>query len=157
MVSHQLVYYGFRLSHQKRSPLQSHKDKAYGTLLPGICIRTAASLERIGVESVYRHRRYSKLFFTLISHKIVSKNCKTILPYVCPYMLVSAVSFNDWNFVGGPVDPLRLKISEQQQYLKKKIGEIDFFFAQVGSSTPSLYLDKKKKKAIFNQSDFTAY
>ena len=60
-------------------------------------------------------------------------------------MLVSAVSFNDWNFVGGPVDPLRLKISEQQQYLKKKIGEIDFF-AQVGSSTPSLYLDKKKKK-----------
>ena len=54
-------------------------------------------------------------------------------------MLVSAVSFNDWNFVGGPVDPLRLKISEQQQYLKKKnIGEIDFF-AQVGSSTPSLY------------------
>ena len=51
MVSHQLVYYGFRLSHQKRSPLQSHKDKAYGTLLPGICIRTAASLERIGVES----------------------------------------------------------------------------------------------------------
>ena len=62
-------------------------------------------------------------------------------------MLVSAVSFNDWNFVGGPVDPLRLKISEQQQYLKKKIGEIDFFFAQVRSSTPSLYyLDKKKKK-----------
>ena len=63
-------------------------------------------------------------------------------------MLVSAVSFNDWNFVGGPVDPLRLKISEQQQYLKKKFGEIDFF-AQVGSSTPSLYLDKKKKKKQF--------
>ena len=114
------------LSHQKRSPLQSHKDKAYGTLLPGICIRTAASLERIGVESVPAPGVF-QTFFTLISHKIVSKNCKTILPYVCPYMLVSAVSFNDWNFVGGPVDPLRLKISEQQQYLKKKIGEIDFF------------------------------
>ena len=84
MVSHQLVYYGFRLSHQKRSPLQSHKDKAYGTLLPGICIRTAASLERIGVESVPAPGVF-QTFFTLISHKIVSKNCKTILPYVCPY------------------------------------------------------------------------
>ena len=127
------------MSHQKRSPLQSHKDKAYGTLLPGICIRTAASLERIGVESVLAPGVFQTFFFTLISHKIVSKNCKTILPYVfCISMLVSAVSFNDWNFVGGPVDPLRLKISEQQQYLKKKIGEIDFF-AQVGSSIPSLY------------------
>ena len=27
------------LSHQKRSLLQSHKDKAYGTLLPGIWSR----------------------------------------------------------------------------------------------------------------------
>ena len=75
MVSHQLVYYGFRLSHQKRSPLQSHKDKAYGTLLPGICIRTAASLERIGVESVPAPGVF-QTFFTLISHKIVSKIVK---------------------------------------------------------------------------------
>ena len=48
-----------------------------------------------------------------------------------PYMLVSAMSFNDWNFVGGPVDPLRLKISELSisSNIWKKIGEIDFFLS----------------------------
>ena len=79
MVSHQLVYYGFRLSHQKRSPLQSHKDKAYGTLLPGICIRTAASLERIGV-GTGGVLNVPNFFFTLISK--LCQNCETILPKI---------------------------------------------------------------------------
>ena len=70
MVSHQ---YGFRLSHQKRSPLQSHKDKAYGTLLPGICIRTAASLERIGVESVPAPGVFQTFFYFDLSQNCVKK------------------------------------------------------------------------------------
>ena len=78
MVSHQ---YGFRLSHQKRSPLQSHKDKAYGTLLPGICIRTASSITGKNWSRYRGGSERSKLFF-YFDLKIVSKNCKTILPYV---------------------------------------------------------------------------
>ena len=65
-------------------------------------------------------------------------------------MLVSAVSFNDWNFVGGPVDPLRLKISEQQQYLKKKLVKLIFLLKlEVLHHHCTKYLDRKKKKKQF--------
>ena len=121
MVSHQLVYYGFRLSHQKRSPLQSHKDKAYGTLLPGICIRTASSITGKNW-SRYRGAERSKLFFTLISklcQKIVKRFYRMSDP---PNMLVSAMSFNDWGILWAVP-------SIHCSNIWKKFGEIDFFFS----------------------------